>query len=141
MAVELGKFIPKEEKQLQTNINKAKKEIKKLVDGYNKSRSHEVDYKEALQACSSENSQYRDWCNRVISRQTVSNLLPTKTVLNFRHIFNPLFMNERVEDMRDLANLQEVNIKSRQGVGKMETNLILAMRNLAIAELRIQTSK
>jgi hypothetical protein len=119
-------------------VNAAKEEVKKLIDGYNESRSHEPDYESVLREQTSNNSKYQQWCTMAISRQTVSTLLPTETMFNFSRILNPLFMNEGVGVTRDLANLPEANIKSMPGVGTMEKTLFLAMRRLAIAQLRAQ---
>jgi hypothetical protein len=120
------------------DVNTAKEEVKKIIDGYNESPSHEPDYESTLRDQMSKNSEYQRWCTRVIGPQTVSALLPTETILSFSSTLNPLFMNKGVGAMQDLANLPEVDIESMQDVGTMEKTLFLAMRKLAIAQLRAQ---
>lgn len=133
MAEELGKFIFQESQEgLSDDIIQAKKKIVEVVSNYNKpySKRYSPTY---LQYYADQNSLYQKWHMGHFGDQSVTTLLPVELMWNFAYIFKPL-LRSGVRVKQDLASLPEEEIALIRGVGRIKTEFILAMRDLAIAE-------
>jgi hypothetical protein len=114
------------------SVSQAREELMQLIDAKNAER-------EGISLEDVEcNERFRESRLEENGGQSVFELLPTNFVL-YRHLANPL-LRSGIFTMQKLADTSEDYLKKMRNVGPVRLKFFKALRNLAIAESRVQAS-
>jgi|WetSurMetagenome_2_1015567.scaffolds.fasta_scaffold96704_2 hypothetical protein len=113
------------------SLVEAKKRLDKLVAIANEKRGCSLDSMES-------NEQYREEMMKEYGDQSVANLLPSNFSLYF-HIINPL-LRGKIYTKRELIGTPREDLANLRDVGSIKTEILDAMRDLAKAESKENTS-